>query len=45
MEKRTPHRKLSIVKALAEAGKVRTTHAVRVGVNALWGSTIPVSWR
>ncbi len=35
MEKRTPHCKLSIVKALAEAGKVRTTHAARVGANAL----------
>jgi len=35
MEKRTPHCKLSIVKALAEAGRVRTTHAARVGADAL----------
>lgn len=35
MEKRTPHCKLSIVKALVEAGKVRTTHAARVGANEL----------
>jgi len=27
MEDRTPHCKLAIVKALAKAGKVRTTHA------------------
>jgi len=35
MEKRSPHCKLSLVKALAEAGKVRTTQAARVGANAL----------
>jgi motility quorum-sensing regulator/GCU-specific mRNA interferase toxin len=35
MEKRTPHCKLSAVKALIEAGKVRTTHAARVGANEL----------
>ena len=35
MEKRTPHCKLSVVKALVEAGKVRTTHAARVGANEL----------
>ena len=35
MEKRTPHCKLAIVKALVEAGKVRTTHAARVGANEL----------
>ncbi|WP_323836930.1 type II toxin-antitoxin system MqsR family toxin [Photorhabdus africana] len=35
MEKRTPHCKLSVVKALIEAGKVRTTHAARVGANEL----------
>ena len=35
MEKRTPHCKLSIVKALIDAGKVRTTHAARVGADAL----------
>lgn len=35
MEKRTPHCKLSVVKALIDAGKVRTTHAVRVGADAL----------
>ena len=27
MEKRTPHCKLTVVKALVEADKVRTTHA------------------
>ena len=31
MEKRTPHCKLPIVKAMVEAGKIRTTHAARVG--------------
>jgi motility quorum-sensing regulator/GCU-specific mRNA interferase toxin len=35
MEKRTPHCKLSTVKALVEAGKVRTTHAARAGANEL----------
>jgi motility quorum-sensing regulator / GCU-specific mRNA interferase toxin len=35
MEKRTPHCKLSVVKALIETGKVRTTHAARVGATAL----------
>ena len=35
MEKRTPHCKLSVVKALVEAGKVRTTHAARTGANEL----------
>lgn len=35
MEKPTPHCKLSIVKALVEAGKVRTTHAARAGANEL----------
>lgn len=35
MEKRTPHCKLPAVKALVEAGKVRTTHAARAGANAL----------
>ena len=35
MEKRTPHCKLAIVKALVEAGKVRTTHAARVGASEL----------
>lgn len=35
MEKRAPHCKLSAVKALIEAGKVRTTHAARVGANEL----------
>jgi motility quorum-sensing regulator / GCU-specific mRNA interferase toxin len=29
MEKRTPHSRLSAVKALIKAGKVRTTHAAR----------------
>jgi motility quorum-sensing regulator / GCU-specific mRNA interferase toxin len=35
MEKRTPHSRLSAVKALIKAGKVRTTHAARVGATAL----------
>ncbi|WP_026296181.1 type II toxin-antitoxin system MqsR family toxin [Aromatoleum toluclasticum] len=35
MEKRTPHCKLPVVKALIEAGKVRTTHAARAGANEL----------
>ncbi|MBF7144973.1 MULTISPECIES: type II toxin-antitoxin system MqsR family toxin [Pseudomonas] len=35
MEKRTPHCKLSTVKALIDAGKVRTTHAARVGATEL----------
>lgn len=35
MEKRTPHCKLSVVKALVEAGKVRTTYAARAGANEL----------
>jgi motility quorum-sensing regulator/GCU-specific mRNA interferase toxin len=35
MEKRIPHCKLAIVKALVEADKVRTTHAARVGASAL----------
>jgi len=35
MEKQTPHCKLPVVKALVEAGKVRTTHAARTGANEL----------
>jgi motility quorum-sensing regulator / GCU-specific mRNA interferase toxin len=35
MEKRTPHCALPAIKALIEAGKVRTTHAARIGANAL----------
>ena len=35
MEKRTPHCGLPVVKALIKAGKVRTTHAARVGADAL----------
>jgi motility quorum-sensing regulator/GCU-specific mRNA interferase toxin len=35
MEKRTPHCALPIVRALIEAGKVRTTHTARVGAVAL----------
>lgn len=31
MEKRTPHCKLTVVRTLIEAGKVRTTHAARTG--------------
>lgn len=35
MEKRAPHCKLAVIKALIEAGKVRTTHAARAGASAL----------
>lgn len=35
MEKRTPHCKLSAVKALIDVSRVRTTHAARVGANEL----------
>ena len=35
MEKRTPHCKLAAVKALVDAGKVRTTHSARLGATAL----------
>ena len=35
MEKQTPHCKLSIVKAMIEAGKVRATKAAREGGAAL----------
>lgn len=35
MEKPTPHCKLTVVRALVKAGQVRTTHAARVGANAL----------
>ena len=35
MEKRTPHCKLSVAKALVEAGKVRVTHSARLGATAL----------
>ena len=35
MEKRTPHRPLSVVKTLIEAGKVRTTQSARSGAAAL----------
>jgi motility quorum-sensing regulator/GCU-specific mRNA interferase toxin len=35
MEKRTPHCNLSVVRALIEAGKVRTTHTARAGAVAL----------
>lgn len=35
MEKSVPHCKLAMVKTLVEAGKVRTTHAARVGATAL----------
>lgn len=31
MEKGSPHCKLSVVKALVEAGRVRTTHSARLG--------------
>ncbi len=35
MEKNTPHCKLSAIKALVQARKVRTTHSARTGANAL----------
>ena len=35
MEKGTPHRKLAVVKALIDAGQVRTTLSARVGATAL----------
>ena len=35
MGKSVPHCKLTVVKALVEAGEVRATHAVRVGATAL----------
>lgn len=35
MEKSIPHCKLSVVKVLIEAGKVRTTHTARAGADAL----------
>jgi motility quorum-sensing regulator/GCU-specific mRNA interferase toxin len=35
MEKQTPHCKLSVVKAMIEAGNVRTTKAAREGGAAL----------
>ena len=35
MEKRTPHCKLTAVKALVEARKVRTTRSARIGATAL----------
>ncbi|MBB4843021.1 motility quorum-sensing regulator/GCU-specific mRNA interferase toxin [Paucibacter oligotrophus] len=35
MEKRSPHCKLSVVKALVEAGRVRTTHGARLGAAEL----------
>jgi motility quorum-sensing regulator/GCU-specific mRNA interferase toxin len=35
MEKRTPHCRLPVVKALVEAGKVRATHSARLGATML----------
>ena len=35
MEKRTPHCTLTRVKALVDAGNVRTTHAARIEANEL----------
>lgn len=35
MEKGKPHCKLSVVKSLVHAGKVRTTHSARVGASEL----------
>jgi len=40
MEKRSPHCKLTEVKALISAGKVRTTNSARMGANAL-GLSLP----
>lgn len=31
MEKRSPHCKLSVVRTLIDAGKIRTTHSARAG--------------
>ncbi len=35
MEKGTPHCKLPAVKALVDAGRVRTTHSARAGANVI----------
>lgn len=35
MEKPTPHCKLTVVKALIRAGRVRATHSARLGATAL----------
>lgn len=35
MGKRTPHCKLTVAKALVDAGRVRTTYAAQVGASAL----------
>lgn len=35
MEKRTPHCALPVIRQLVETGRVRTTHAARVGAHAL----------
>ena len=35
MEKPSPHCKLTVIKALVEAGKVRATHSARLGATAL----------
>jgi motility quorum-sensing regulator/GCU-specific mRNA interferase toxin len=35
VEKSSPHRKLTVVKALVVAGKVRATHSARWGASAL----------
>jgi motility quorum-sensing regulator/GCU-specific mRNA interferase toxin len=35
MEKPSPHCKLSVVKSLVEAGKVRTTYSARLGAMTL----------
>lgn len=35
MEKQTPHCKLSVIKTMVSAGKVRTTRAAREGATAL----------
>lgn len=35
MEKGTPHCRLSVLKTMVDQGKVRTTHAARLGANAL----------
>ena len=35
MEKHTPHCKLAVIKSLVEMGKVRSTHAARLGASEL----------
>jgi motility quorum-sensing regulator / GCU-specific mRNA interferase toxin len=47
MEKRTPHCKLSVIKDLVQAGRVRTTYAARIGADALgfdYAGMLAVVW-